>query len=39
MELVNTSLLKNPLNYVVVTLMVLIGGVVVHLIMRHWGNN
>lgn len=39
MDLVNTDLLKNPLNYAIVTLMVLIAGIVVHLVMRHWNNN
>jgi hypothetical protein len=35
----NFALLKNPANWVTVTLMVLIAGVAFHLVMRHWQNN
>jgi hypothetical protein len=38
-ELVNWPILKQPLNWITVLLMVVIGGAAFHLVMRHWQNN
>jgi hypothetical protein len=39
MEIVNVGILKQPMNWFTVILMVIIGGAAFHLVMRHWQNN
>jgi hypothetical protein len=39
MELINVGIIRHPMNWLTVILMVLIAGIVCHLVMRHWGNN
>lgn len=39
MQILNIGILKSPVNWFIVLLMVLIGGAVFHLLMRHWENN
>ena len=37
MDIVNTGLLKNPMNWVIVILMVMIFGIAAHLILDFYG--
>lgn len=39
MQILNFGILKSPINWFTVILMVLIAGAVFHLAMRHWENN
>lgn len=39
MELLNLPLLKNPLNWVIVILMVMIFGIAAHLVLDYYGIN
>jgi hypothetical protein len=37
MEIINFGMLKHPMNWLTITLMVLIAGVAVHLILQYFG--
>lgn len=37
MTLINTSILKHPMNWVVVTLMLVLAGIGGHLVLSHFG--
>ncbi len=37
--MLNWAILRHPMNWFIVLLMVLIAGSVFHLMMRHWENN
>lgn len=39
MTLINTGILKEPMNWLTVVLMVTLASVVFHLLMKHWDNN
>jgi hypothetical protein len=39
MDVVNFGLLKHPMNWVTVVLMLLIAGIAVHLVLRLWQNS
>jgi hypothetical protein len=39
LQIINTSLMKHPLNWVVITLMLLIAGIALHLVMQALGFN
>jgi hypothetical protein len=39
MEVVNFDMLKHPINWITVLLMVLIAGIAVHLGLRMWQNS
>lgn len=36
MTLVNTAILKQPINWITVILMVFIGGIALHLVLSHY---
>lgn len=39
MQILNFDVIKQPMNWITVLLMVFIGGIVFHLVMKHWQNN
>lgn len=39
MSVLNWGLIKSPLNWFTIILMVLIAGIAIHLIMDHFGSN